>query len=153
MTHDAPLPDSTVISLDEQRTQVLEAASHAMAEFQRAFASPLSASNLAVVFVAERLRLDVAVPVNNKGFDALDPRTGDRYEVKYRADGVQQVDLNNIEFDFLVLVNLGPDYHLSGIWQITQAQARQIFTPREYRGISKFQCNQGRFKAVALRLP
>ncbi|HEV2123664.1 MAG TPA: hypothetical protein VGW38_12920 [Chloroflexota bacterium] len=146
------LREQQAISLDEQRRRTLADASRAMAEFHRVFATQLSVDSLAVIFVADRLGLEIAIPANNKGFDACDPRTGERYEVKYRADGVPQVDLNSFEFDRLVLVNLGPDYRPSGLWQITRPQAERVFAPREYRGISKFQCSQTRFKDEARRL-
>lgn len=152
MTTGEAKPNSGLVSLGESRVRLLQETVRTMQEFQRVFGCSLSVDGLAVIFVADRLGLDVVVPVNNKGFDARDRRTGARYEVKYRANSVRQVDLNNFEFDLLVLVNLGADYYPSGMWQMTRAQAERVFVRREYRGIAKFQCSQAKFKAEAERL-
>lgn len=41
-----------------------------------------------------------------------------RYQIKFRSVGTLNVDLNNFDFDFLVLVNLDDDLSLAGLWLI-----------------------------------
>jgi hypothetical protein len=62
----------------------------------------------------------------------------------------QNVDLNNLDFDYLVLVGLDDEYHLAELWRTTVSKARDIFTWREkYR---KYQATQTQVKKVAERI-
>jgi len=66
---------------------------------------------------------------NTKGFD-LRGADGTRYQVKGRDATVQNVDINDFDFDYLVLVNLADDYRPLGMWKLSVDQARQLAADR-----------------------
>jgi hypothetical protein len=57
----------------------------------------------------------------------------------------QNVDLNNFDFDYLVLVILDDEYHLAELWRTTVSEAREIFTWREKH--RKYQATQAKAAA------
>lgn len=133
---------------DEQR-QVFERTLIAMTEFKRTFGKDPSASFIAELYVAEHFELELLKGQTNKGYDAVSP-DGLRYQITYRETNVPQVDINNFDFDYLILVTLDESYHLTGMWSVTQAQAKDIFVQREkYR---KYQTTQSRIKAVGQKI-
>ncbi len=137
------------VQLDEQKMALLEQAQIIMADFRRAFSKSLSADFIAEILAAKHLGLSVCIGTNQPGFDAVDP-AGLRYQVKNRAIGTPIVDLNNFDFDYLVLVNLDDDYRLAGMWRITAAQAQAITTFRpDYR---KYQTTQNKVKGIGEHL-
>lgn len=132
------------IIVDQFHKQTFVKSIRAMADFKAAFGRGLSGEFVAELYAAEELGLKV-VGLNQSGYDALGS-SGERYQVKFRSTGTQNVDINNFEFDYLVLVNLDDDYQLTGMWRISVAQAREIFTERlKFR---KYQTTQTKVKSV-----
>lgn len=130
------------IIVDQQRHAVLENSIKTMAEFKCAFGRSLSVDFVAKLYVADELGLRI-VESGKSGYDALGSN-GERYQVKFRSGQATSVDINNFNFDFLVLVNLDENYHLIGMWRITAAQAKQIFVERvKFR---KYQTTQDAIK-------
>lgn len=118
-----------------------------MAKFKRTFGRGVDSSVVAELYVAKELGLQICTGINEPGYDALGP-DGERYQIKFR--NAQNVDVNNFDFDYLVLVNLDDDYRLIGAWRITVAQAHEIFTWRaKFR---KHQATQAQVKSVAERI-
>jgi hypothetical protein len=60
---------------------------------------------------------------------------------------VLNVDVNNFDFDYLMLVNLREDYSLKGIWRLPVSVAQKIFVFREK--FRKYQATQKSVKANA----
>jgi len=59
------------------------------------------------------------------------------------------IDLNNFDFDYIVLVNLDADYRLGGVWRLTVDQVRAFCAHRpKFR---KHQVTQAQFKREASR--
>jgi hypothetical protein len=137
------------IGLSDREYRVFEDALRVMAEFSETFGRPLEPSFVAELHVASRLRLKICDEVNRPGYDALDA-DGRRYQIKYRSVTTANVDVNNFEFDELVLVNLGNDYRLKGMWRMTVDQARTIFVRRD--DFRKYQATQKKFKKTAERI-
>ena len=135
--------------LTSERMATFARALSAMAEFRQVFGRRLDEPVVAEIWVAQELGLEMSPRVNEPGFDLIDP-TGVRYQVKYRSINTQNVDVNNFDFDYLVLVNLDEDYRLTGMWCITVEQARRIFTPRNK--FRKFQATQKKVKATTERI-
>ena len=50
--------------------------------------------------------------------------------MKGRDATVQNVDINDFDFDYLVLVNLADDYRPLGMWKLSVDQARQLAADR-----------------------
>ena len=126
---------------------VLKDARAATAAFRRTFGCELRPESLAEVYVASRLNLTL-IHGNNPGFDGTAPN-GDRYQIKYRASG-SIVDMNNFEFDYMVLVNMNVDYEVTGMYRVAQQQVRDNCTHREkYR---RWQISQAKFIDIADRL-
>ena len=111
----------------------------ALVEFKREFNRDLTVSLLAELYVALELDLLPASVTNQQGFDLIGP-DGKRYQVKQRGSGVQNVDINNFEFDHLVLVNLADDYSVSGMWRLPVEKAHTVFVCREK--FRKYQATQ-----------
>lgn len=132
---------------DSERDRVFEKAIAVMAEFRKTFGRPLSPDFVAELYVARLLNLEVHKLPNQPGYDAVD-KDGLRYEVKER--NAQNVDLNSFDFDFLVLVNLDLDYHLTGIWRLSKEVAESIFMWREK--FHKYQATQDKIKAHAQKI-
>jgi hypothetical protein len=114
--------------------------------FKREFNRDLTASVLAELYVARELDLVAAESCNHLGYD-LPGGDGNRYQVKQRGEEVLNVDVNNFDFDYLILVNLREDYSLKGIWRLPMAVARKLFVSREK--FRKYQATQKSVKANA----
>ena len=84
---------------------------------------------------------------NHPGYDAVDTQ-GLRYQIKNRA--AQNVDINNFDFDFLILVNLDDVYRVRGMWKLTCEQAQAIFVWREK--YHKYQTTQDSVKKIAIKI-
>jgi hypothetical protein len=137
------------LTMDDHRRDVFQRTLAAMAEFKRVFGKTLSADFIAELYVATHFELDLSEGVNQAGYDAISAE-GVRYQVKNRAISTQNVDINNFNFDYLVLVNLDENYQLIGMWRITTAQAQEISVFRQdYR---KYQVTQTKIKAVGERI-
>ena len=135
------------MELGAQQIEALDAAIVALAKFQRAFGRRLSVDFIAELYAARELKLSLVRTGNAPGYDAVDTQGG-RYQIKFR--NAQNVDLNNLDFDHLVLVSLDDEYHLVELWRTTVSKAREIFTWREkYR---KYQATQTQVKKVAERI-
>lgn len=137
------------IRLNDRERDVFEDALRVMAAFHEVFGRPLRPSFVAELYVANRLGLEICDEVNRPGFDALGP-DGKRYQIKYRTEATLNIDVNNFEFDELILVNLDGSYHLKGMWRMTVDQAKAIFAQRgKFR---KHQTTQKKFKETAERI-
>jgi hypothetical protein len=133
-------------SSEESQRATLQMAVEALVRFKREFNRDLTPSVLAELYVALEFDLTPAQLCNNPGFDLLGA-DGKRYQVKHRSVETLNVDLNNFDFDYLVLVNLSDDYTLRGMWRLSVDLAREIFVFREkYR---KYQATQKSVKASA----
>jgi len=136
--------------LDSERLEAFDQAVTAMARFRAAFGRGLKDDFIAELYVARTLRLEIVEIVNQPGYDAVGP-AGERYQIKCRSASTLNVDANNFDFDYLVLVNLREDdYQLQGMWLLTAEQARSIFTHREK--FRKYQATQAQVKRVGRRL-
>lgn len=117
-----------------------------MCSFRTRFGVELSFSNLCEIYVAIQLGVSLPGRGNTKGFDLLGS-DGTRYQVKGRDANVLNVDINNFDFDYVVLVNLSEDYRLLGMWKLSVDRVRQLATDRgKY---NKFQLTQKAFKQAA----
>lgn len=135
--------------MERERLIAFEAVFPAIAAFKRAFGRDLSADFVAELYAAREFNLELPSRRNEPGSDAVD-LAGLRYQVKFRSPGTQNVDVNNFDFDFIVLVNLDDDYALAGLWRMDRATAEGIFVHRpDYR---KWQATQVRFKVTAARI-
>ena len=137
------------LRLSEQEKTTFNLALASMADFRQIFGRPLETSIVAEIHVALLLNLEICHAVNQPGYDALSA-DGKRYQIKYRGKGTQNVDVNNFEFDELILVNLDDDYQPIGIWRLSVQQARTLFTSRE--DFRKYQVSQKKFKENAKRI-
>lgn len=135
------------IILDQKHLEALEKAIAAMAEFRCTFGRDLKPDFVAELYAARELGLVVSDSPNEPGYDAIGS-DGKRYEIKYR--NAQNVDVNNFNFDYLILVNLDDDYRLTGMWQIPSDEARKIFQYRE--NFNKYQATQNKLKAHAQKI-
>lgn len=135
--------------MDEQTRDVLKTAVKALADFKRIFGRDLTPSLLAEMYTA--LDLDLRLPDrrNEPGFDLV-ASDGMRYQVKQRDPETLNVDINNFDFDYLVLVNLDVDYGLLGMWKLDVERAREIFRFREK--FRKYQATQKVLKEAAQRI-
>lgn len=111
----------------------------ALVEFKREFNRDLTVSLLAELYVALELDLLPATLSNQQGFDLIGA-DGQRCQVKQRGCDVLNVDVNNFDFDYLVLVNLADDYSVRGMWKLPVEKARTIFVHREK--FRKYQATQ-----------
>lgn len=103
---------------------------------------------LAEVYVAIEFGLEPAPSRIQKGYDCLDPATGERWEVKYRGKSTVNVDTNHIDgFSRMVLVNLSADGLDPLFWVLEQEHVPDVFTRRENH--SRWQATQSRFKRAA----
>lgn len=137
------------IQLDEEKTDAFKNAVTAMDDFRRIFKRDLEPSFIAELYVAEKLNLKINLSSTEPGFDAIDS-SGSRFEIKYRSITTQNVDVNNFDFDYLILVNLDNLYRLIEMWKMSSDQARQIFTQR--KDFRKYQVTQKKFKSIGKRL-
>jgi hypothetical protein len=138
------------LRLDSERLQAFDQALAAMAKFRSVFGRGLKDDFIAELYVAKTLSLEIVDIVNQPGYDAVGP-AGERYQVKCRSASTLNVDTNNFDFDYLVLVNLREeDYQLLGMWLLTTEQARSVFTHREK--FRKYQATQAQVKRAGKRL-
>lgn len=132
--------------MDSDKPQPLRQAADAMSSFKIKFGIELSFSNLCEIYVALLLELPMPSRGNTKGFDLLS-KEGTRYQVKGRDATVLNVDINNFDFDYIVLVNLSPDYRPAGMWKLSVGRIRSLCADRvKFR---KFQLTQKAFKQAA----
>lgn len=137
------------IRLTEKERNVFETALAAMAGFKRTFGRALEPGFVAELHVALQLDLELVSSVNAPGYDAVGS-DGKRYQIKYRSTGTQNVDVNNFEFDELILVNLDEEYQPTAMWRITVDHTKQIFTLRaDHR---KYQARQDKIKQIGERI-
>jgi hypothetical protein len=141
-TERAPIADTKHVAIRD--------AVKALVEFKREFKSDLSISLLAELYVALELDLLPASVSNQQGFDLI-AADGTRYQVKKRGRDVLNVDVNNFDFDYLVLVNLVNDYGIAGMWRLSVEKARSLFVHREK--FRKYQATQKAVKQNAEALP
>lgn len=113
-------------TFDEYTRQVFDEALMAMRRFKEVFGRSLDHGFVAELHAARELGLTIVDGMNEPGFDAAD-RAGTRYQIKSRSLAATSVDVNNFDFDLLVLINMDDDYQLQGMWSITAAQAQEIF--------------------------
>jgi len=135
------------IRLDKEKIEIFEKTIAIMAEFKHVIGRELKPDFIAEIYVARELNLELMDGPNAPGYDAIDS-SGKRYEIKERT--AQNVDVNNFNFDFLILVNLDDQYHVKGMWKLTNEEAQKIFVFREK--FRKYQTTQDKFKANALRI-
>ena len=134
---------------DDASWPAFEAVLPAIAAFKRAFGRDISASFIAELYAARELGLQLAEGACNAGADAIDAM-GKRYQIKFRDPSTLTVDLNNFDFDHLVLVNLDDDYVLSGMWSAPVEDVKALATFREK--FRKYQVSQRHLKRRAVRI-
>lgn len=137
------------IQLDKAKLEVFKNAIAAMVDFKSVFHRDLELSFVAELYAAEKLELAINIGKTERGFDAID-KSGKRYEIKCRSLATLNVDVNNFDFDYLILVNLDDNYRLIEMWRITSNQAKEIFTFREK--FRKYQATQKALKNFAKRI-
>jgi len=130
----------------EHTLETIALAVEALVRFKREFNRDLTPSVLAELYVARELGLVPVDLCNHPGYDLLGD-DGMRYQVKQRGENVLNVDVNNFDFDYLMLVNLGEDYALKGMWGLHVDDARKLFVFREK--FRKYQATQRAVKAAA----
>ncbi len=133
------------LTMDDQRQAVFERTLLAMAEFKQVFGKTLSADFIAELYVATHFGLSLSEGNNQAGYDVISPE-GVRYQVKNRAITTLNVDMNNFDFDYLVLVNMNENYQLTGMWRITAALAQEFSVFRQ--DFRKYQVTQKKLKLV-----
>lgn len=135
--------------MDSDVSSALRLAADAMFSFRKKFGVELNLSNLCEIYVALQLGLAMPSRGNKMGFD-LQGTDGTRYQVKGRQEGTLNVDINNFEFDYVVLVNLSDDYRPSGMWKLGMDSIRSLCAERgKFR---KFQLTQRAFKKAAVAI-
>jgi hypothetical protein len=101
------------------------------------------------LYAARELGLELSRSCNHPGCDGTDA-AGRRYQIKHRNSSTLNVDVNNFDFDVLVLVNVDEECGLHGMWTLQVEQAKALFTYREkYR---KHQATQVKLKAEATKI-
>lgn len=128
----------------ERKRETINVAVEALTRFKREFNRDLTPSVLAELYVARELGLAPMDLCNHPGYDLLGD-DGKRYQIKQRGENVLNVDVNNFDFDYLMLVNLGDDYTLKGMWRLHVDEARKLFVFRER--FRKYQATQKAVKA------
>jgi len=139
------------MQLDEHKQMVFQSTLAAMQQFQETFGMKPSPDAIAELHVAMHLGLTLPDQVDHPGFDAL-AEDGTRYQIKERALSTNMVDMNNFDFDFIVLVNLDDSYQVAGMWQLSVEEVQALAAHRQYDGISKYQISQSVFKKNARQL-
>lgn len=139
------------MQLENYELTVLQSTLESMRQFQETFGRKLSKDVIAELHVAIHLSLSLAKGVNQAGYDAV-AKDGTRYQIKERSLSTHNIDVNNFDFDFLVLVNLDDAYHVLGMWQIDAKLAKTIARHRQYKGIDKWQIRQSTLKQRAVQL-
>jgi hypothetical protein len=128
----------------EHKRETINLAVEALIRFKQEFKRDLTPSVLAELYVARELGLVPAELCNHPGYDLLGD-DGKRYQVKQRGENVLNVDVNNFDFDYLVLVNLGENYALKGIWCLSVVEAQKLFV--FWEKFRKYQATQKAVKA------
>lgn len=132
--------------MDALLSAELDKALPALAAFKKAFGRDASPFFIAELLAARQFELKLHEGSNEVGSDGV-AADGKRYQIKHRNPGTQNVDLNNFEFDFIVLVNVDDNYTVTGMWKMDRDAAKKTFVHRpEYR---KYQATQKAFKAAA----
>jgi len=131
----------------EKENKVFEQAILALRDFRITFGRELKPDVLAEYYVARELGLQLVNGSNTPGYDAVDDK-GLRYQIKSR--NAQNVDLNNFDFNFLILINLDENYQIKGIWKLSQTEAKTIFVWREK--FRKYQATQDKVKKASLKI-
>ena len=138
------------MSFNQAQQQVLADVRPALSAFKRTFGRDLSADFLAALYVAQKLDLTLSDSCSERGCDAIDERTQNRYQIKQRTSSTQNIDINNFEFDFLVLVNLSDAYEPTGMWLLPVQRLHEMCAnPSKYM---THQLSQERFKREAERI-
>lgn len=132
--------------MDLQTRSILASAVKALADFKQTFGRDLTPSLLAELYVALKFDLSPTTRSNEPGFDLVST-DGKRYQVKQRDPATQNVDVNNFDFDYLVLVNMSNEYRLSSMWRLPVDKARSLFVHREK--FRKYQATQRAVKENA----
>ena len=148
-----PIEEEQALEQEQQLTPesvAIAFAQNAMILFRHTYKRELTVGNLAEVFAAQHLGLELMSGANHPGYDACDRQKGRWYQIKYRAVGTQNVEVYNFDFDYLLLVNLDIDYQPSGIWQLTLAQVRQLYAQKPNTKL--YQASQKTVKAIGERL-
>lgn len=140
--------DPKDIVLDDVTLEAFHAALEAMARFHSAFGRPLDVGIVGELHAAKLLSLTISGNATVRGFDAVDAN-GLRYQIKCRNN--TSVDVNNFEFDYLVLVNMNEHYQLTGLWKLSVSDAQKLFVWRGEK-YQKWQTFQNKIKAQAERL-
>ena len=133
-------------SLHASQKAAIQVALQALVLYKREFNRDLTPAVLAELYVALELDLVPAQLCNHPGFDLMG-NDGKRYQIKQRGSEVLNLDVNNFEFDYLILVNLGDDYTLKGMWRLPVDAAQKLFVFREK--FRKYQATQKTVKANA----
>ena len=120
-----------------------------MKEFKTVYGRKLDEATLAELIIAQEFDLNMNPKSNEPGYDLVSS-SGKRYQVKHRDPNTQNVDLNNFDFDYILLANLEDNYRIAGVWQMGTEKARELFVPRE--DFRKYQLSQNRFKKNAQRI-
>ena len=141
-----PLTPTKQLAVGDPKQTAIRNAVQALVQFKREFGRDLTVELLAELYVALELDLLPVSAPNQRGFDLIGA-DGQRYQVKQRRPDVLNVDVNNFEFDFLVLVNLTDDYRVRGMWQLPVEKARALFAHREK--FRKYQATQKSVKRNA----
>ncbi len=137
------------IRMDNKKSKIFRNMIEAMAEFRNTFSRDIDTSFAAELYAAERLGLTLNPSSKTKGFDGVDTN-GKRYQIKYRAAGTQNIDINNFDFDYIILVNLDDNYQLTGIWLAKADDVKQMSVHRpDFR---RYQVTQRKFKSIARRI-
>jgi hypothetical protein len=134
------------ITLNDERLAAFRAILKPLAEFRRVFGREVSLGFLAEVYAAQQFGLSLFEGGTEAGADGIDS-DGKRCQIKYRDAGVL-IDLNNFNFDYVVLVNLDAEYVPTGIWRLAKEQVQGLCQWREK--FRKHQVSQQRFKNACL---
>jgi len=135
--------------MDDEKSKIFRNMIKAMAEFRNTFSRDIDTSFAAELYAAEQLGLTLNPSSKTKGFDGIDTN-GKRYQIKYRAASTQNVDINNFDFDYIVLVNLDDNYKLRGMWlcEAEEVKKLSVFRPR----FRKYQALQNKLKSSAQQI-
>lgn len=141
-------PEDTIeFGLSTKQKNTLNNALQAMINFENEFGKRLEISSISELLVADKLNLSIARRKNQPGYDAMDGYRN-RYQIKFRADSTQNVDVNNFDFDHLILVNMNDEYQISGIWKLPVSLAKELFSYREKH--RKYQASQKKVKTNSM---
>ena len=132
------------IKLNKEKQLIFDHAIKAMVDFKHTFGRELKPDIIAEIYVARILNLKLVEKTNTFGYDAVDEK-GLRYQIKNRS--AKNIDINNFNFDFLILINLDDMYQIKGIWSLASEKVKEICSYRENH--KKYQVTQNKFKEYA----